>query len=139
MRWSAGWNCLNSKHCHCGNYALASVLPPLDWAFPICLASAMSQKLYLSIKPKSYSAGGLVKNAELGGDYVVSLRADTPESCLASAAFDTVLRYFSIDNGEDFNVTTRDAGGQIVLDTALPAIGAMAGYGLSAQRLESGL
>ncbi|HCS26332.1 MAG TPA: hypothetical protein DIW43_02695 [Spongiibacteraceae bacterium] len=99
----------------------------------------MSQKLYLSIKPKSYSAGGLVKNAELGGDYVVSLRADTPESCLASAAFDTVLRYFSIDNGEDFNVTTRDAGGQIVLDTALPAIGAMAGYGLSAQRLESGL
>lgn len=98
----------------------------------------MSQKLYLSIKPKSWSADGPVRNAELGGNYVVSLRADTPESCLASAAFDTVLRYFGIDNSEDFNVTTRDAGGQIVLDTTLPAIGAMAGYGLSAQRLESG-
>lgn len=99
----------------------------------------MSLKLYLSIKPKSYRPGNTVRNAELGGNYLVSIRADTPESCLASAAYDTVLHYFGVDNGEDFNVTTRDAGGQIVLDTELPAIGAMASYGLSATRLESGL
>lgn len=96
----------------------------------------MSLKLYLSIRPKSYGADCTVKNVEFGGNYVVSLRADTPESCLASAAYDTLLRYLAIANGEDFNVTTRDAKGQIVLDTSLPAIGAMTGFGLSAKRLE---
>lgn len=96
----------------------------------------MSRKLYLSIKAKPYNANTAVRNCGISGDYVVSLRADTPESCLASAAYDTILRYFQVDNAEDFNVTTRDSEGHIVLDTELPAFGAMAGYGLSANRLD---
>ena len=96
----------------------------------------MSRKLYLSIKAKPYNADTAVRNGAISGDYVVTLRADTPESCLASAAYDTILRYFQVDNAEDFNVTTRDSEGHIVLDTELPAFGAMAGYGLSANRLD---
>ena len=97
----------------------------------------MSVKLYLSIKPKQYGAGTQVANSTIVGDYEVSLRADTPESCRASAAFDTVLRYYQVDNGQDFNVTARDAKGNIVLDTELPAYGAMASYGLSAHRINN--
>lgn len=65
------------------------------------------------------------------GDYLVALRTDTPESCLASAAFDAVLCNFPDAHGEDFNVKTRDLEGHIVLDTELPAYGAMRQYGLS--------
>ncbi|MFT5032333.1 MAG: hypothetical protein ACI89D_000386 [Bermanella sp.] len=93
----------------------------------------MSLKLYLSIRPH---AGSAVENAQLSGNYVVNLRADTPESCLASAAYDSLLRFFDVENSEHFKVTTRDAHGHIVLDTALPAIGEMASFGLSATRLE---
>lgn len=95
----------------------------------------MSVKLYLSIKSKKYAPDTTIANSAIVGEYEVSLRADTPESCLASAAYDTILRYYQVENGQDFNVTVRDAAGGIVLDTELPAYGAMAGYGLSANRI----
>lgn len=94
----------------------------------------MSQKFYLSIQPSSRRDDNVTT---LSGNYVVSLREDTPDSCLASAAYDTLLRYFGVENSEDFRITTRDEKGQIVLDTALPAIGSMASFGLSAKRLDA--
>lgn len=115
---------------------MVRAVPALEWNFIVRGAFTMSLKLYLSFRPKTCTAERPARNVEFRGDYVVGLRADTPESCLASAAYDTLLRYLHIDNGEDFDVTTRDARGQIVLDTQLPAIGAMASYGLSVTRLE---
>ena len=97
----------------------------------------MSVKLYLSVKAKHPMSGGSSKNADFAGKYMVSLRADTPESALAAAAYDTLIHYLDIDNGEAFDVTTRDSRGQIVLDTSLPAIGSMAGFGLSAIRVDT--
>ncbi len=97
----------------------------------------MSIKLFLKVRPRSAPQSSPIKNAELAGDYVVALRADTPSSCLASAAFDAVLKFCQIDNGEDFNVNARDEHGHIVLDTELPAYGALSKYGLSVARAEN--
>ncbi|WP_372798268.1 hypothetical protein [Litorivivens sp.] len=97
----------------------------------------MSIKLFLKVRPKASPLQGEVCNASLGGDYVVTLRADTPPSCLASAAFDAVLKFYQVNNGEDFNVNARDVKGRIVLDTELPDYGAMAEYALDAKRLDS--
>ncbi len=96
----------------------------------------MSIKLFLKVRPRPSTPLHAIKNAEQAGDYVVTLRADTPATCLASAAFDAVLKFCQIDNGEDFNVNARDEHGHIVLDTELPAYGALSKYGLSAVRTE---
>ena len=94
----------------------------------------MSHQLILSVRHNNASNA---KEPGLCGKYRIRLRADTPESCLAAAAQDTLMRFYPIKNGESFSITARDSNGHIVLDTEMPEMGSMAHYGLSAQLLES--
>lgn len=98
----------------------------------------MSINIYLTIQrrreaPWASQPTGREPTPE--GEYLVKLRSDTPESRLASAAYDAVLTSYPHVQGEDYDVSVVDEKGRIVLDTELPAYGEMRGFSLSVTRL----
>ena len=93
----------------------------------------MSIKLHLSIRRRR----GARSLSSPEGEFLVTLRTDTPESCLASAAFDAVLSRYPDAHGEDFDVSTHDLDGHVVLDTELPDYGAMREFALNVTPLST--